>query len=210
MDLRSSMILANMMSDNSGNDIQFKNYIYALNNGYIDTGINSGITSIRIKGKWLKSSYSSSTQIYFFGNLSQQSIAGGTYRTGVLGFGRYESNRVTTFLNSYSNTSGTTSTAKQYNSEQSSSDITIPSFDITQDRVYFASGNSFRILGSRNVGSTMCSNDTFGIELVEFYNNGELVNQFKPAIVNNEHGMYDTVTQTFLGNANSVGSLICE
>lgn len=208
MDLKNSMLLANMMSNNQG--IQFKTHIYATGNAFIDTGVRSDITAIKIKGEWRVSSYSSSTEIYYFGNLIRQSIAGGTYTTGVVGFGRKESDGVVTELDSYSVTSGTTDRKYVYNSSGGSSDISSPKFNLGQSKLFFGGNRSFYILAARVDTHVRYSNDTFAIETVKFYNGSQLVNEFRPAIVNDECGMYDTVTGIFHRNANSTGSLICE
>lgn len=53
-------------------------------------------------------------------------------------------------------------------------------------------------------------NDFMKIKEIVLYKGNDIVADLKPAIVSGESGMYDTVSETFYGNANSVGSLVCE
>ena len=53
-------------------------------------------------------------------------------------------------------------------------------------------------------------NNTAKVKQIIIYDGDTEVANLLPAIVNGESGMYDTVTETFYGNANSVGSLVCE
>ena len=59
-------------------------------------------------------------------------------------------------------------------------------------------------------GSAMYFCNVIKIKNLQLFSGNTKVADLKPAIVNGESGMYDTVGQQFCGNANSVGSLVCE
>lgn len=78
------------------------------------------------------------------------------------------------------------------------------------DDINMSRNTSYNLLYYQ-IFSSSPSNDKIKIHYIRIKDSSKtLLAELKPAIVNGESGMYDTVTQTFYGNANSVGSLVCE
>lgn len=169
-----------------GGGIDFKTSIYTLGNAYISLDLSSlqgQSVKCRLKGECLDFS----NLYYLFGYSS-----GSSY-------------------NSYQAYFYNGSVEVGDNSQAVS--VSSPSFDITGQAKTMNNNylSDFRLF-SWKYGSTI--NFTSGkckFSLFEILDsNDNILHQLKPAIVNGESGMYDTVTETFYGNSNSVGSLVCE
>lgn len=199
-----SKLLSMMMG--SGKKVEFKNYVYAIDNAYIETDIKLNENyKISIKGK---TKVSVTSQIIFFmaGSGSVSYWNGTRAMLYLEGSSRYCYLNNLSIGNLYSINSGTTDNVRVFTGTNGAyaNDFTI-SLSRTNTKTNY---NLF--LFFNNVES-IYSNDNLKIKLIEIKDqNDNLIHEIKPAIVNGESGVYDTVTETFYGNANSVGSLVCE
>ena len=169
-----------------GGEAKFKTSIYTEGNAYISLDLShlqSQSIKCRLKGECLNFS-----ELYYL-------------------FGFYSGAQYDSYQSFFDN--GSVSVA---GSSQAVS-ISSPNFDLTGNAITMSSSylSDFRLFSWKS-GSTI--NFTSGkckFSLFEILDsNDNILHQLKPAIVNGESGMYDTVTATFYGNANSVGSLVCE
>lgn len=214
MDLRNSMLLANMMS--SGGGVEFKTSIYSVGEAYIDTGIdNATIYGLRVKGRMRVNSYSGYKQQIICGYIdyssytSQSDLSCYVSAIGSPAPGQYWKTSVTIKDNI---------TSDSVQVAGSDGIITVFDFDVklvSNDTTKTKKQFSYKIFtGERdNQGGTFFAytDGVVALEVIEIYDvSGNMIMELKPAIVNGESGMYDTVTETFYGNANSVGSLVCE
>lgn len=198
MDLKNSILLANMMQNNSG--IEFKNYCYALNNAYIQTDISLNENfNVRVAGKRNKS-YTSATSLFLFG----ASGASGSYTLGTNCTFSYSSGigQSSVAILTYDGTGYPPSGSTRHY-------FGANDFDISLSNVYYNNTVSIIMFCSRHIDYFL--NDYVFISLIEIKDlSDNLIVELKPAIVNGENGMYDTVGQKFYGNTNSVGSIVCE
>lgn len=200
MDLKNSMILANMMSKKGGG-VEFKTSIYATGGAYIVTPFTFGeIYGIKAKGSvtsWLTVSDETYPMIagYVSGNYTQ--------KRGVCLIKNSGNKCVSININD--------------NIVQSVNNESI--FDLTnqQSSPVGVNNYAFPIFAQNSSGSSflpLTKWSTYGSvkleEIVLFNQNLNKIAHFKPAIVEGESGMYDTINEQFYGNANTVGSLICE
>lgn len=214
MNLKNSMILANMMRKSEG--VKFKTSIYSQDNAYINTGItNTNIYGLRVKGSVRVNSYTGHQQQIICGYIDYSSSGA----------------NISCFVNS--TIGGTVPTnyrevkisIKEGNIERdniqiadNSGIIKVNTFDLKFiDTTNTGTKGQFEykiFTGNRaNQGGSFIefTNGVVALEIVELYDiSGNMIAELKPAIVNGENGMYDTIGQKFYGNSNSVGSLICE
>lgn len=188
-----SALLSMMMG--SGGGVEFKTRIYSQNNAYIILNIYAN--GIRVKGsvKTIKYGPIAHTIVgYRYSDNSQYTIANLSYgynsKTCNLSIGSQNNIQNTQLINS-------------------AGEIIQENFDVTRKNL--VGWTNWGILAQNYYGNyDNFFNDVGRIELITlFQNNNEVVN-LVPAIVNGESGMYDTIGQKFYGNANSVGSLVCE
>ena len=186
MDLKNSMLLANMMSSKGGG-VEFKTYCYALNNGCC---LIEGLTvnGFKVKGKLIDTSS-------VFSSYMSWTIAGGSqYKTGAT---NWMSAIFDGLVDSLGNIIKT-------DFEFSRTDFS--GYSLTKLCLfaylwgYMEQNNYFQNF----------MNDKVKIQNIVLYNGNTEVANLVPAIVNGESGMYDTINEQFYGNANSVGSLVCE
>ena len=203
MDLKNSMLLANMLTRNGGG-IDFKTYCYAIDNAYIQTDISAnGDYKIRLKGKILVDTFNIAGGVYPFEGFT-------TTNSGSKYLGTYMS--LATNPNGYINTLFFRSINNDYpynptyqNNLQvgnGNNEITTHNFDLTLSHT-IPCDVQYKLFKS--------SSSLIAFEIIQIKDqNDNLLHELKPTIINGESGMYDTVTQTFYGNSNSVGSLVCE
>lgn len=204
MNLKNSMILANMMSKSGG--VQFKTSIYATDNAYIQTDISANADyKIRVKGQLTQYFTDGSKTFCFLGSIYYDTYGKYTGTQFSVGYNPNISRNVIS-LRSYNNRYIYEPT---YSNDISVSTILRPySFDCTLNNTIPYNTN-FVIFALSDF--TYKSNDCIYIELIEIKDqNDNLIAELKPAIVNGESGMYDIIEEKFYGNANSVGSLVCE
>lgn len=204
MDLKNSMLLANMMSKKGGG-VEFKTYCYALNNAtcLIDLGSNNLLAGIYVKGT-LTTNYPSTTGWKVMCGGASSSTQ---YIDSFLSF-----NNLST-----KNTEVKTGNAGGFNTEtliDSSGNIIKTDFESSKKGMNTMTGSKIGIFAQySNYNNTFMYyvNDFVKIKNIVLYdiNDNEIAN-LVPAIVNGENGMYDTINEQIYGNANSVGSLICE
>lgn len=202
MDIKNSMLLANMMSKSGG--VEFKTYCYALNNGCIL--IDKEVDGFRVVGTLINTEQSVSSYTNYY-------IAGAT---------AYSSNPsywLGAFINMPNNQKQKLIAigylGDNITEELVSADGTVIKTDFDFERKSYS---SYTIAKCGIFASYRIYNDTFNFFMNDFvkmkeiilYKGNDIVADLKPAIVNGKSGMYDTVTETFYGNANSVGSLVCE
>ena len=192
----STVYLGSAVDPESGGGIKFKTSIYATDNAYI---LLDRITAngIRVKGniKTIKTGPATHTIVAFRTSSTSFTMANISYQ--------YNSIVCNLTMGSQNNISNTQLI-------NSSGQIVLENFDVTKKNMttFYA---KWGILCQNNNGSIdSYFNDVGRINLITLlYNDNEVAN-LVPAIVNGENGMYDTINEKFYGNANSVGSLICE
>lgn len=205
--------LLSMLMKSKGGGIEFKTSIYATGNAYIQTDISANADyKINIVGNVLVDTYTDQGSHYFFGaNNPDQSPS--YYLTGTLAFIGYNPNTSIPGigLRSANNVAGYNAPYKQdINIGSSGGHISAPYHFTLSLSHTVAYDKNFRVLSDWQHADRK-TNNMISIELIEIKDqNDNLIAELKPAIVNGESGMYDTVTETFYGNANSVGSLVCE
>lgn len=191
MDIKNSVLLGNLMSK-SGGGVEFKTSIYSQGNAYIEFN----------KDKHIDRFYT--CDICFI----VKSIS--TY--GILRFGRYYDDYGIGSMRVVGETSGSFRTYLTTNATGTETSVGDVVYDIdnifNNVNIYNSSSNwEFPIIRLFYSGMT----ENFLLKYITFYGeNNTKVAELKPVIVNGESGIYDTVTETFYGNANSVGSLVCE
>lgn len=218
MDTRTSMLLANMMTG-SGGGVEFKSKVFATDDAYIQTDFNlNNVAKIRISGNlenynWNNFSGTYSRWYQVFGSLK--------YSEGV-GIGtifaieyHFEYNPAQRKLNAYLGSfSGGNFFSDSVSSLLAQGTDTTPktTFDLTYSNITQNPDNTnIKIFKGIVYGTDTYINDFCAFSLIQLFDSSDnLLHELKPAIVNGESGMYDTVTETFYGNANSVGSLVCE
>lgn len=204
MDLKNSMLLANMMSKSSG--VEFKTSIYATGNAYIQTDISANDDyKIKITGTIRTQTYTNAGSNYFLDGAYAPSQLTGTI--AFIGYNPGNKN-VSICLRSGNNQASYEATYKNDIIVGSNGTVTQPNYTLSLEHTipYNKNFGIFRCEDKNNY-----SNDLVAISLIEIKDqNDNLLHKLKPAIVNGESGVYDTVTKTFYGNANSVGSLVCE
>lgn len=201
-----SKLLSMLMKSKSGGGVEFKTYCYALNNGYIQTDISANADyKIRVKGQLTQNFTDSSKTFVFLGGIYYDMYGKYTGTRFSVGYNPNLSSNVISLRSfnnkyiyepTYSNEINVSTTVRPY------------SFDGTLNNTVPYNTN-FVIFASSDF--VYNSNDYIYIELIEIKDQSDnLLHELKPAIVNGESGMYDTIEQKFYGNANSVGSLVCE
>lgn len=212
----SSQTLLNKNQIASGGGVEFKTSIYSQDNAYINTGIaNTNIYGLRVKGSVRVNSYTGHQQQIICGYIDYSSSGA----------------NISCFVNSTIGGSVPTNyrevkiSIKEGNTERdniqianNSGIIMVNTFDLKFiDTTNTGTKEQFEykiFTGNRaNQGGSFIefTNGVVALEIVELYDiSGNMIAELKPAIVNGESGMYDTITETFYGNANSVGSLVCE
>ena len=197
--IKKGSLVKNTGGSGGGGNVEFKTSIYATDNAYIQTDISMNENyKIRVTGKRNKS-YNSTNYLYIFGG----SKSSGSYPLGTDCYFSYSSgaSKNVVAILTYNGTGyPPTSSASHYFGSDD--------FDLSLN-AYTNNTVSFTIFCSNSINGFL--NDYVSLSLIEIKDqNDNLLHELKPAIVNGESGMYDTVTQTFYGNANSVGSLVCE
>lgn len=176
-----------LMMRKKGGGVEFKTSIYSQGNAYISldlSALQGQQVKCRLKGECLNFS-----ELYYLFGFS----SGSSYNS---------------YQSYFYNGSVTVKDVSQVVSNSS------PNFDLTGSASTMSNSfiSDFRLFSWERAGGTVNFTDgkcKFSLfEILDSSNN--LLHQLKPAIVNGESGMYDTVTETFYGNANSVGSLVCE
>ena len=203
MDIRNSMLLANMMSS-SGESVEFKTYCYAQNNGCIL--IDKEVDGFRVIGTLINTEQSVSSYIDYFIAGATKYSSNPSYWLGA--FIRLPNNQKQKLV-AIGYMGGNSS------DELVSADGTIVKTDFDFERKSFSSYTISKcgIFVNYNIYNNTFDkflNDFAKIKEIVLYKGNDTISDLKPAIVNGKSGMYDTVTETFYGNANSVGSLICE
>lgn len=206
MDIKNSMLLANMMSNKGG--VEFKTYCYALNDGCC---LIEGLTvnGFKVKGKLIDTSSVFSSYVSWI-------IAGGSqYKTGAT---NWLSAGVFSTQNSQQKRLGIGYMGGSIYDELVDSSGNIIKTDFEFSRTGF-SGYSLTKLClfaylwgymEQNNYFQNFMNDKVKIQNIVLYNGNTEVANLVPAIVEGESGMFDTINEQFYGNANSVGSLVCE
>jgi hypothetical protein len=202
MDLKNSMLLANMMSKSGG--VEFKTYCYAQNNGCIL--IDKEVDGFRVVG----------TLVNTIENVN-------TYKSYYIGAGTTYSSNPTRWLGAFiwlPNNQKQKLVAIGYmggntTDELVNADGTIVKTDFDFERKSYSSYtiSACGIFANYNIYNNSFNgyiNDYVKMKEIILYKGNNIVADLKPAIVNGERGMYDTIEQKFYGNANSVGSLVCE
>lgn len=188
MDLKNSMLLANMLSGKGGG-VEFKTSIYAIDGAYIRTLENEFSYGYYIDLSFYASSGIENDRPIF----ASQSSAGTGYK------------RI--YKDTVSNVAklkvGTNYSQMEVGIILSESDNIFDDINMSRNTIY--------PLLYYQIFSSSPSNDKIKIHYIRIKDSSKnLLADLKPAIVNGESGMYDTVTETFYGNTNSVGSLVCE
>ena len=199
-----------------GGNVEFMTSIYSIGQAYIDTGIdNTTIFGLRVKGRMRVDNYSGYKQQIICGYIdyssytSQSDLSCYVYAIGSPAPEQYWKTSVTIKDNITSDNvqvAGSNGTITVFDF-----DLKLVSVDTTKTKKQF----SYKIFtGERDNQSGTFFAYTDGVvalEVVELYDiSGNMIAELKPAIVNGENGMYDTIGQQFYGNANSSGSLVCE
>ena len=203
MDIRNSMLLANMMSS-SGNSVEFKTYCYAQNNGCIL--IDKEVDGFRVVGTLINTEQSVSSYInYFIAGATNYSSNPNYWLGGSIRLPNNQKQKLVVI----GNMSGILT------DELVSADGTVIKTDFDFERKSFSSYTISKcgIFANYNIYNNTFDkflNDFAKIKEIVLYKGNDIIADLKPVIVNGESGMYDTVTETFYENANSVGSLICE
>lgn len=193
--------LLSMVMESKSN-VVFKNYCYALNNAYIQTDISANADyKIRLKGKILVDTFQSFGGTYpFRGFIQGSSRYTGTY----LSLTTNPSNYVNSlFFRSINDDYAYNPTYQDILQVGNGNDeITTHNFDLTLPHT-IPCDVQFKLFEA--------SSSIIAFKIIEIKDqNDNLIAELKPATVNGENGMYDTIGQQFYGNANSVGSLVCE
>jgi len=181
-----SKLLSMLMSSSGGGNVEFKTSIYTEGNAYISLDLSSlrgQSVKCRLKGECLNFS-----ELYYLFGFSSGS--------------QYDS-YASYFYNGSVSVAGSSQAVS----------ISSPNFDLTGNAVTMNNGylSDFRLFSWKYSSTINFTNGKCKFSLFEILDsNDNILHQLKPAIVNGESGMYDTVTETFYGNANSVGSLVCE
>lgn len=196
-----SKLLSMMMSD-KGSEVEFKTNIYSQGNAYIDTMLTD-IDGYNIEAIVLDYPTSiGSTSDFIVGALSGSS----GHQTGnVINISYHPNYGSMLSCNYYNNSYANVDTRVSLYTKPQEVTINIP--NITQATAQDL--NVFIFAGNIN-GTAMYFCNKIKIKNLQLFKESIKVAELKPAIVNGENGMYDTVTKTFYGNANSVGSLVCE
>ena len=197
--------LLSMMMGSGGGGVEFKTYCYAQNNGCIL--IDKEFDGFRVVGTLINTEESAS------GGYKNYYIAGATASSSQPSYwlgafiqmpnNQKQKNIVIGYLGG------------SISEELVSADGTVVKTDFDYERKSYSSYTiakcgifaNYRIY---NNTFDFFMNDFVKIKEIVLYKGNDIVADLKPAIVNGESGMYDTVTETFYGNANSVGSLVCE
>lgn len=195
-----------LMMRKKGGGVEYKTLVYATDNAYIQTDISANDDyKIKITGTIKTQTYTNAGSNYFFD---------GAYfsfnLTGTIAFIGYNpgNKNVTICLRSGNNQASYQATYKNDITVGSNGTVTQPNYTLSLEHTipYNKNFGIFRCENENNY-----SNDLVAISLIEIKDqNNNLIAELKPAIVNGESGMYDTVGQQFYANANSVGSLVCE
>lgn len=188
--------LLSMMMSSSGGGVEFKTSIYATDGAYIQTDINiSNVTKIRAKGENISYQAQSGSRRF----VCQAVDVNSGYNGISVYIGYYNNPTIQVTLAFFQNSYSASKSSYENLINENTFDLILNNFTFTTPVV-----NTFSIFKDAIYGQ-------INFELFEFYDqNDNLLHELKPAIVNGESGMYDTVTETFYGNANSVGSLVCE
>lgn len=196
--------LLGMMCEKKGGGVQFKTYCYALNNGCIL--IDKEVNGFRVIGTLINTSESVNTYKSYYIAGGQKYSSNPSYWLGAfiwLPNNQKQKDVAIGYLG------GNTS------EELVSADGTIIKTDFDFERKSYS---SYTITACGIFANYNIYNNTFDTYInnyaktkeIVLYNGNNIVVDLKPAIVNGESGMYDTIEQKFYGNANSVGSLVCE
>ena len=203
MDLKNSMLLANMMRKKGGG-VEFKTYCYALNNGCIL--IDKEVDGFRVVGTLINTEESSNTyKEYFIAGATRYSSNPTRWLGAFIWLPNNQKQKLVTIGYLGGNTS----------EELVSADGTIVKTDFDFERKSYS---SYSISACGIFANYNIYNNTFDtfinnyakMKEIILYKGNDIVADLKPAIVNGESGMYDTINEQFCGNANSVGSLVCE
>lgn len=196
-----SKLLSMMMSD-SGGGVEFKTSIYSQGNAYIDTML-SDIDGYNIEAIVLDYPTSSDPT----SNNVVGALVGSTgQRTGNSISISYHPTYGSIFTCDYSNNSF----ANVYSMVSLHTKPQEVSFNSLQIPQATASGLNVFVFAANIGGDPMYFCNVIKIKNLQLFKGSVKVAELKPAIVNGESGVYDIVTETFYGNANSVGSLVCE
>ena len=203
MDIKNSMLLANLMSK-SGGGVEFKTYCYALNNGCIL--IDKEVNGFRVIGTLLNTTESTDTyKSYYIAGTTRSSSMPSYWLGAFIWLPNNQKQKLVAIGYMGGNTSD----------ELVNADGTIVKTDFDFERKSYSSYNisACGIFANSNIYNNTF--DTFinnyaKMKEIILYKGNDIVADLKPAIVNGESGMYDTIGQQFYGNANSVGSLVCE
>ena len=170
----------------------------------------NNVAKIRISGILQNYNYSTTNNMQYFGFGSWKYDMGkatGTVFSIVYNF-NYSSSTYYAYLGAWNGGYNYSDSVNQLLS--SYQDTSKKSFDLTFNNIVQNPDNTnitiFCVIGSGGYLNNICA-----FSLIQLFDSSDnLLHELKPAIVNGESGMYDTVTKTFYGNANSVGSLVCE
>lgn len=198
----SSQTLLNKNQIASGGGVEFKTSIYSQGEAYIDTML-SDIDGYNIEA--IVTNYPGSsgpTSNYVVGALTGSS----GHQIGNCMNISYHPTYGSIFSCNYFNNSFA-NIYRMVNLSTKPQEVSLNLLQIPQATAYGL--NVFVFAGNIN-GNPMYFCNVIKIKNLQLFKGSIKVAELKPAIVNGESGMYDTVTETFHGNANSVGSLVCE
>ncbi len=204
-----SKLLSVLMSSSGGGGIKFKTYCYALNNGCClieDLTVNG----FKVKGKLIDTSSisNSNRNLYIVGG--SQYTSNPSYWTGCFLSMTANSQKKTISIGYMGGSTG---------EQLVDSSGNIIKTDFEYSRINFNTGYSltkfclFAYLKGYKTQDNVFENfmnDKIKVQNIVLYNGNTEVANLIPAIVKSESGMYDTINEQFYGNANSVGSLVCE
>lgn len=181
-----------LMMRNKGGGVEFKDYIYSIDGAYILFNTDRHI------------------ERFYACDVSFMIKSRSTY--GIVNFRRYYDDYSLGNMRVIGETSGSYRTYLTIN--LTGTDTEIGDVSYQTDNVF----NNINIYNSSSVYAKptvkllyyqMTAN--FLLKNIVFYGeNNTKVAELKPAIVNGENGLYDTVGNQFYGNSNSSGSLVCE
>lgn len=198
----STVYLGSAVDPESGGGVEFKTSIYSQGEAYIDTML-SDIDGYNIEAIVLDYPTSSGpTSNYVVGALNGNTgnQTGNNIRItfhptyGPIFASSY-------FNNSYANI------YSQVSLHTKPQEVSLNSLQIPQAT---ASGFSVLVFAGNINGNPMYFCNVIKIKNLQLFKGSIKVADLKPAIVNGESGMYDTINEQFYGNTNSVGSLVCE